>query len=280
MKKHKTPASPNRLKLLQTLLAAAPFLAAVPATLADTAAATTPEPPPEAPFTTGTLALFVDTHFVSYGADVWGAGKDWDDLLFHPSLELGFDLGGGLKAILGTWWDVNDNARSSIGNEVQEIDVWAGFGYSTGDWSFTALYQEWMYNFQSERIVDLKAAHSHFLKPNLTLHFRTDSENQGQDDGLAAVLGIAPGKTFDGAGGLSLSFPVNVAYDTEGFHGGDAGWSFLSAGATASVPLKFISKGNWSFTAGVTYYLTNEDVIPGNPEENFLTGSTGVTLSF
>jgi hypothetical protein len=259
----------TRMKPWRALLGAAPLLAAGTVCFAEE----------EKPFVTGTLALTVDTHFVSYGADVWAAGKDWDKPLFHPSIELGFDLGGGFKGILGTWWDVNNNATSSIGNSVQEVDVWAGLGYSTENWSFTVLYQEWMYANQSERIVDVKAGYSHFLNPSLTLHFRTDSENAGQDDGLVAVLGVAPSKTFEDLGNLTVSVPVNVAFNTDGYHNGDSGLTFISVGANASIPLTFM-RGNWSFNAGITFFHTDEEVIPGNVEESFLTGTAGLTLSF
>jgi hypothetical protein len=40
---------------------------------------------------------------MSFGQDVWAAGNNWDDPLFHPSLELNFDLGSGFTGILGTW---------------------------------------------------------------------------------------------------------------------------------------------------------------------------------
>lgn len=272
MKTVKHTLTSNYIKYVAAALAAAPLVVGTSA-LADAA----PAAPEEAPFVTGTLALTVDTHFVSYGLDVWGAGEDWDDPLFHPMLELGFDLGGGFKGILGTWWDVNSNAPSSIGDSIQEVDVWVGLGYSTGNWSFTALYQEWLYANESERIVDLKAGYAHFLNPSLTLHFRTDAGASGGETGLATVLGIAPGTAWED---ISFTFPVNVAFDTDGFHGGDAGWSFASVGANAGIPLAFIPKGNWTFNVGVTYYFTNEDVIPGNVEENFLTGSAGVVLTF
>lgn len=263
--------SMNRFTPLRALLGAAPLLAAGTVCLAEE----------EKPFVSGTLALTVDTHFISYGADVWGAGKKWNDPLFHPMLELGFDLGGGFKGILGTWWDVNNNTdttATSIGNnKIQEVDVWAGVSYGFEEWTFTAIYQEWMYGGQSERIVDLKAGYSHFLNPSLTLHCRVDGD--GMETGVAAVLGVAPGKTFDDLGGLSLSVPVNVAFETDEFHGGDSGFSFASVGLSAGLPLKFM-KGNWSLNAGVTLYHTNDEVIPGNPKETFVTGSAGLTLSF
>jgi opacity protein-like surface antigen len=232
---------------------------------------------PEAPVVTGTLSLTGNTHFISYGQDIWGAGTSWDAPIFNPSIELSYDLGGGFSAILGTWWDLNNNAPSNIGNVIQEVDAWIGLGYGAGDWSFTLLYQEWMYASQSERIVDFIVGYDHWLNPSLTLHARVDHDI-GPDfsNGLATVLGIAPGTE---AGPVSFSFPVNVAFDTDEFHGGDAGFSFASVGAGASVPLTFL-RGAWTLDAGVTFYHTNDDVIPSNPDEDFLTGSLGVTLAF
>ena len=258
--------------------AMAALMIAAPAAIAGTAPAgkdVVAPAPAATPFVTGSLSLTVDTHFISYGQDVWGAGTAWDDPLFHPQLELVFDLGGGFSGILGTWWDVNDNAESSITNRVQEVDVWAGVAYATGDWKFTLLYQEWMYASQSERIVDFKVGYANFLNPNLTLHGRVDGA-EPFDTGLVTVLGIAPGTKL---GPVSLSFPVNVAADTDGFHGGDAGFSYVSAGIGASLPLTFM-KGNWTLNAGVTYYHTEDNVIVTNPESDFVTGSLGLALAF
>ncbi|HHY85102.1 MAG TPA: hypothetical protein GYA07_06155 [Verrucomicrobia bacterium] len=230
----------------------------------------------EAPFVSGTLSFVADTHFISYGQDVWGAGNEWNDVLFHPSLELTFDLGRGFKGILGTWWDVNDNAATSIGRkDVQEIDVWVGLGYEVQNFTFTLLYQEWMYGGQNERIVDFKVGYAHWLNPSLTLHARVDDELPF-DTGLVTVLGVAPSKEF---GIVTVSVPVNVSFDTDNYHGGDAGFGFVSIGVSAGVPLTFV-KGNWSLNAGITYYHTNDKVIPVNPDEDFVTGSLGVSLAF
>ena len=235
-----------------------------------------PPPAPEPPVVTGSLNLNYNTHFVSYGQDIWGAGTDFGDRgTFNPSIELNFDLGGGWKAILGTWWDVNSNADSSIGDAIQEVDVWAGVGYTTGPWSFTLLYQEWLYASQSERIIDFKIAYANFLNPSLLLHGRVDGA-EPFDTGLVTVLGIAPGTTL---GSVTLSFPVQVAADTDNFHGGDAGFSFASAGITASVPVTFLP-GKWALNASLIYYYTNDEVIPVNVDESFLTGSIGLGLTF
>jgi hypothetical protein len=234
----------------------------------------------EAPFVSGTLILSGNTHFVSYGQDIWGTGNDWghNSPVFNPSIELNFDLGKGWSGILGTWWDVNNNADSSIGNAVQEVDVWAGVAYGVEKWSFKLLYQDWMYASQSERIVDFIVGYEHWLNPSLTLHARVDNDiGPDFENGLATVLGVAPGTDV---GPVTLTFPLKVAFDTDGFHGGDAGFSFFSAGIDAGVPLTFIPEGDWRFNAGLVFYYTNDDVIPTNPDEAFITANLGVTLAF
>ncbi|MDB6132370.1 MAG: hypothetical protein JWM59_613 [Verrucomicrobiales bacterium] len=280
----------NIIRMKHTRASVAACLSAVALTTA-AAFAGTPEPvttgktvvlPPTAPApsdaVTGTLGLNYNTHFISYGQDIWQAGTDFgDNATFNPSFELNFDLSHGFKAILGTWWDVNKNAPSNIGDDViQEIDVWGGFSYTVNKWSFSLLYQEWMYASQSERIVDFKIAYADgLLNPSLLLHGRVDGA-EPFDTGLVTVLGIAPGTK---AGPLTLTFPIQVAADTDGFHGGDGGFSFASAGVTASVPLKFMP-GDWALNAGLIYYHTEKSVFPTNPDSDFLTGTIGLGLTF
>lgn len=268
-------------------LGAAPLLAGLACGAASQANAQEMEMEESSPVS-GSLALAYNTHFISYGADVWGAGTDWDDPIFNPSIELGFDLGNGFSAVLGTWWDVNNNSsgagESPIGsNQIQEVDVWAGVGYATGDWSFSLVYQEWLYAGQSERIVDFSVGYAYSigeiaLDPSLTIHSRIDGGDVlNLEEGFVAVLGIAPGTQ---AGPVSLSFPLAVAFNTDDYHGGDSGFTFASAGVSASYPLEFLKMGDWSLDVGLTGYLTSEDTTPGNPDEAFVTGSAGVSLAF
>jgi hypothetical protein len=39
-------------------------------------------------------------------------------------------------------------------------------------------------------------------------------------------------------------------------------------------------KGNWTFNLGLTYFHTAEDVIPSNPDSDFVTGNAGLVLAF
>jgi hypothetical protein len=231
-------------------------------------------------FVSGTLSLDVNTHFISYGFDVWQAGGEWKDALFNPSLELNLNLGGGFTWILGTWWDVNDNAQSNIGGTIQEVDVWSGFGYSTGIVSASVLYQGWYYGGGTEHIVDGAIGFDTILNPSLLVHGRVGND-LGLKNGVIVVLGVEEG--FE-AGPVTFSFPVNVAFGTDQFHtgpgsnGGGGGYAYTSVGANLSVPLPFLP-GDWEAHAGVTYYNTNPNYIP-NPTDNFLTGNAGISLSF
>lgn len=227
---------------------------------------------------TGTLSLMANTHFISYGADVWGAGSSWEDVLFNPSLTLSWSLPLDTTFTLGTWWDVNDNAPSNIGKNIQEIDVWAGLTKSFGPVDASLIYQQWYYGSDTEHIIDLVFAFDLPFDPSITIHGRPDAGASGGDEGVVALLGAK--HTFD-LGPLAMSIPFGVAFATDGYHAGDAGFAYTSVGLTASYPLPIDKKyGAWSLDGGVTFYYTNDDVIPNNPDEAFLTGNLGVTCAF
>ncbi len=231
-----------------------------------------PPPDPVNPFVTGTLSLTMDTHFNSYGQDIWAAGNSWNDPLFHPSLELNFDFGDGLTGIVGTWWDVNDNASTNIGTYIQEIDVWAGISYTADKWKYSLLYQQWYYASQTEQIVDFKIAYNDgLINPTFQVHGRVADELP-LDTGAVFVLGVNPGTKV---GPVAFSFPVQVSFDTDNFHGGDAGFGFVSAGVNASFPLST----HVGLGLGVTYVHTNDSVII-NPDSDFVVGSAGIIISF
>ncbi len=270
------------MKLNTKLSAAAAFLslsAGVQAGEMSKEPVVVPEPEPVVgSAVSGTLSFDLNTHFISYGADVWGGGSAWGDAIFNPSLELAFALPGDVTFLLGTWWDVNDNAASNIGDNIQEIDVWAGLSKSFGPVSATVLYQQWYYGGDTEQIIDLILGFDVPLSPSVTVHGRPDAGASGGEDGVVVVLGVEPG--FD-AGPVSFSVPVGVAFMTDGFQAGDSGFGYVSAGLQASVPLPIpVEYGEWALNAGVTFYYTDDDVIPNNPDEAFLTGNVGVSVSF
>jgi hypothetical protein len=266
-----------------------PFLkSALLATLLGTSAAMAGEPEkpaaapePESKFS-GVLNLDYNTHFVSYGFDVWGDGNDLDAGTFNPSLELTWKLPNNFSAILGTWWDVNGNANSGIGGNIQEIDVWGGIGYSVGDLSITTLYQAWNYASDTEEILDVKFAYSCLLSPSLTIHNRLQEGASGGQDGTILVLGLSHSVE---AGPVAISFPFNLAYFLEDdFHPAstDSGFGYGSLGVTATLPLTCLGTeyGEWNLHGGVIYYITSDDVVANAVDDDFFTANIGIGCAF
>lgn len=276
----------------------APFLALALATgvasAGTTETVTAPvAPAPPADVVSGVLNLDFNSHFVSYGSDVWSDGDSMSEPNFNPMVELSFALPANFTATLGTWWDVNSKNggdSSPLGGRIQEVDVWGGLGYTIGDFTAKVTYQAWMYAGGTEDILDVTLSYKCFLSPSLTIHNRLD------DGGIAGSPGDAGGAGDEGtvlvgaisysfeAGPVTISFPLNVAFFcTDDYHAPDAdtGFGYGSIGATASYPLEFLSAaGNWSIHGGLTYFLTSQDVIPGNIEGDFLTWNAGLTLTF
>ena len=190
---------------------------------------------------------------------------------------------------MGTWWDVNSKVDSAIGGRIQEVDVWAGLSYSIDKLTVSVTYQAWMYASDTEDILDVKFAYDTFLSPSLTIHQRLDQGAAIGDEGTVLVLGLS--HSMD-VGPVSFSFPFNIAYfATDGFHQNatpladeaDGGFGYVSIGVGAALPLSpYIGDayGDWTLNGGLTYFITDDDVIPNNPQDSFLTASLGLALSF
>jgi len=228
----------------------------------------------------GSLNLNFDSHFASFGADVWGRGHN---LFFHPSVEFTKTVTPDFKLILGTWWDVNSMATpgyQKIGDHVQEIDVWGGASYTMGKVTLTGLYQDWMYNGHQEKAVELKIGVDTFLKPSLLIHQRFNSETGGNKDGTVAVLGAGYDFTV---GPVAVSVPAALSVETSGYHGGKSGVGFGIARTHGTVPVPFIAN-KATFTAGVTGYATNTSVIAASKgatrTANYLVFTGGISIPF
>ena len=262
----------SKLQSLTFITASSMFVGTA---LAGTSVGKTPVPPPikEEPFMTGNLSLMYETHFISYGQDVWGGGASWNDSLFHPSLELDFNLGHGLQGYINTWWDINSLGVTNIGKNIQEIDVNVGFYYTMDKWKFQLGYGSWNYASQTEHIIDGKVSYNDgLINPFVMLHGRV-GDDISFDTGLVSQVGIAPGTTL---GKVSLVFPITVSFDTDNFHGGSGGFAYVSAGVNATIPIT----SHLAASIGATYYHTNDSVIPVNPDSDFVLGSAGLVLTF
>jgi urease accessory protein len=97
------------------------------------------------------------------------------------------------------------------------------------------------------------------------------------ETGAVFVAGVAP-ETADNDTGVS--FPVNVAAATDEYHGGDGGFAYLSAGIGFDIPFALTVKGDPSLGLGLTYYYTDDSVIPSNPDGSIFTGTVSIGIAF
>lgn len=258
--------------------------------LAGTEMTTTAPAPVTAPaedVVSGVLKLDFNSHFVSYGVDVWGDDDHMTDMGFNPMLELAFALPGGFTATLGTWWDVNSKGDSStsvsnIGGQLREVDVWVGLAYTYDKFTVGVTFQDWLYNSATEEILDVKFSYDCLLAPSLTIHNRLGAGGSGGEEGTVLVLGISHSIE---AGPVTISFPVSIAYFLQDdFHPGstESGFGYGAIGVAAALPLSpYIGEaiGDWTLNAGVTQYITDNEVV-GNFDDNFLTSTIGLSLAF
>ncbi|MFD2257804.1 hypothetical protein ACFSSA_14070 [Luteolibacter algae] len=240
----------------------------------------------------GSFNLDFNSHFFSYGNDVWNDGDDAFSMGLYPSAELAFALPAGFTATLGIWAEIHDkdrpNTTATLGGDILEVDLWYGLSYTYEKFTVGVTYQNWFYGNDTEDILDISLSYDTFLSPSLTIHNRLDAGAAGPaggDEGTILVLGLEHGIE---AGPVSISFPFSLAYFVDdGYHAasGDSGIGFASIGAQASLPLNSIigdAYGDWSLNAGVTYYLTDDDVIGQgvNTEDSFFATNIGLGLSF
>jgi hypothetical protein len=239
----------------------------------------------------GNAGISYNSHFVSYGADVWGGGGDFFG--DRATTFLWGDLNVTVDPVTFTfalWSDINNNVPSLIGGHLQEVDYSLGATYAAGPFSLGAAFQQWTYAGDVETVVDFTAGYNDMgmiapnfaLNPKVVWHIRTDG-NGAQPSGSAVVVSIGP--TFAlGNGGLSLTIPAGVAFFlTDDFQfGNKSGYAYSYIGGSLGMPLSFIPEGYgaWSANVDVIAYLTDKDAIPFNPEENFLTGSFGIKVSY
>lgn len=242
-------------------------------------------------FVTGSAGISVNSHFVSYGADVWRGASDfygkntttfvWGDAAFA------FDA---LTINLGIWADVNDNAPDLLGGSIQEIDWTLGFTYAAGPVTLGMYYQNWNYASDVESVLDFTVgfndsgliAPDFALNPKATWHIRMDG-NGAQEKGSVIVLSVGPSFPL-GDSTVTLSIPAGIAFFVDDdFQGGTAdGYGYSYFGGSFGLPLSFIpeSYGAWSANFDLIAYFTDKDAIPGNPKSDFLTGSLGLKVVY
>lgn len=224
----------------------------------------------------------INSHFMSYGWDVWGAGTG-SDMLFQPSFGIDAYLGGGMGVYAGIWMDINDLAGGTSTGDIQEVDVFVGTYFSAGPVSFDLAYQQWYWASDEEHVVDLSISYDTLFSPYVLIHARVQGNDNGGTPEEGVVIEVGGSHAFDlSFAELSLSAAIGYVA-TDDFHGdGDTGIGYYNVGADIVIPVTFIPAGlgEWDIHGGVDFYHTPEDVVPLNPEETFFTYNVGFGFAF
>ncbi|MBC7785776.1 MAG: hypothetical protein H7144_18265 [Burkholderiales bacterium] len=235
------------------------------------------------------------SHFISFGADVWGGGDEYSPFS-AKSTAFGYGtltaaFSDQLSGFVNIWSDLNDNVDSAIGGPIQEVDFNVGLAYTVDKFTIGVAHNYWLYAGDNENAVELSIgfndadmiSEGFALNPSLLIHWRYDGQG-AQDESGVVQLGVKPAWTFakESEYPITLAVPAAVALFTDSYQGGDSGFAYANIGLSASVPLKFIPEkfGAWSASASATFWYTPDDAIPGNPEESFVVTALSVGFSY
>jgi len=229
---------------------------------------------------TGSLSFDFNSHFISYGADIWSDG-DSPEGTFNPSINFDYQINDSWTLNMGAWLDVNDNDGGSF--ETKETDVWIGIAYTTGCVTASATYQSWQYASDVEDILDIGLSFDTFLSPSLTLHHRLSSGAAAGFDAMGNQTNGFSGTFLTGSlehswelsESFSLTVPFSIGFALDEFHTTESGYGFASIGLQGSYAFNDMA----SFNFGLTYYDTDEDVV-ANVDDSFFTYNAGVSFSF
>lgn len=231
-------------------------------------------------------ALDLNSHFMSYGVNVWGDDTEdiGDEVLFNPSFQVDYALNETSGLYAGIWADVNGLATgdidwaSDLGSDIQEIDVWVGYWVTSGKWTVDFTLQQWYYGGETEGIFDITVSYDMMFSPYFKAHNRFEGVGD-QENGTMYEVG---GTLYEGAVGdnFSYSFPIGVGFSFAEYHVEDEdGYAYSYIGASGSYVMYSSDSLEIDLHGGLTYYNTDKDTT-GNDEDGYLTGTIGVGFSF
>lgn len=246
---------------------------------------------PDSLSVSGAVGVEVASHFVLYGADVWGAGSSWSrpSVFAFNEVSFDFDL---FDVTTGVWGELRESDTGPLGGPISEIDWYIGTGFDIDRLRVDLVYQAWMYPIddegQTEHVFDVVLGfddsdlifEGFALNPAVVAHTRLSGG--GAESGTVFVFGVEPEHTFlaESDYPITLSVPGEVAFGVDDFYE-ENGFGYAALGLSAGVPLAFVPAdyGEWGLGANLTYYWTDDEAI-GNPQSDFLTGLVGVYLDF
>ena len=245
-----------------------------------------------------TAGFDATSHFISFGADVWGGGSEafpfTSDATHFAYGTVTAKFTDELSGFVNVWTDLNNNVDSAIGGWFQEIDLNVGVNYAWNGFTFGFAHNYWVYAGDEEYAVEASVGYSDAdmwkdtwdgfaLNPSFLAHYRYQGQT-GQDESFVLQAGVRPSFTFmaESKYPVTVALPAAVAFFTDGYQGGDAGFAYANAGIALSVPLAFIpvEYGNWSAGVSASYWHTDKDAIPNNPQDNFVVTAVSVNVAF
>jgi hypothetical protein len=236
------------------------------------------------------------SHFISFGADVWGGGTDAypfssDSTIFAHGT-IGIQFTEQLSGFFNVWSDINDNTQSAIGGSIQEVDINVGLAYTVEAFTFGINHNNWIYAGDEENAVEFTVAYDDSelwggdfaLNPSFLAHYRYQGQ-AGQDESTVLQLGVGPTvytAMEESDYPISIKVPANVGFFTGEYQGGDSGLGYVNVGVVASVPLTFIPVGfgEWSASVSAVLWHTPDDQVPNNPDDTFVVTALSIGASF
>jgi len=237
----------------------------------------------ESPFSFS-VSLDANSHFMSYGANVWGddtkdVGDEW---LFNPSMSINYAINDTSGLYVGAWFDINNLAADpdvgpDLGDDTQEMDLWLGYWIECGKFTFDFTFQQWYYADETEGIFDVTVSYDTMFSPYIKAHNRIEGVG-GQEKGTMFEVG---GTLYEGEyNGLSYGFSAGVAFSLDDYHvAGEDGYAYSFLGASASYVIYSSDGLDVDLHGGLTYFDTEKDTT-GNAEDSYLTANIGVGFSF
>ncbi len=218
----------------------------------------------------GSISLDYNSHFMSYGLNVWGTEDIGDEVFFNPSIGINYALSETSGVYAGVWAEISDlDSDPPIGDNIQEVDIWAGYYFAAGDFSFDIALQQWIYASEVEGILDFTIGYDAKFSPTLTIHNRIEAVGT-QNKGTMLVLA---GSFYEGD---VFSVSANIGGSLSEFHvDGEDGYAFSSVTLGFGTPIS----ESVDFHGGLSFYHTDEDTT-GNADSTYLTLNLGIGMSF
>ncbi len=240
----------------------------------------------ESPFAFS-LSLDANSHFMSYGVNVWGSETEdiGDEILFQPSASISYDISETQGVYAGVWFDINGvegagpgDVGPDLGGDTKEMDLWVGYWFVVGDFTVDFTLQSWLYGGENEGIFDVAISYDTLFAPYVKFHNRFETVGTSQQKGTMVEIG---GTLYENEyKGIAYSVGAGVGFSFDDYHvAGEDGYAYSFIGLSASYVFYSSDDVDIDVHGGLTYFDTEKDTT-GNAESGYLTANFGIGFSF